>query len=153
MGKDKSRKGEISGSSGKLAHNPFAQLKGRLELPEKPAPAPPSAPAAARVGAASGPVVAPAVKSVKPGGRLVQRRETKHRGGKAVIVVSGFGALAGFDRDAVEALARELKGKLGCGGTVEEDASGPTIVIQGEQARKLAELLRERGFRVDGVVS
>lgn len=140
MGKDKSKKGEISSGSGKLAHNPFAQLRGRLELPDAPVPGPPSAPA-------------PASAPAKPRGRLVQRRETKHRGGKAVVVVSGFGALPGFERDAVEALARELKAKLGCGGTVEDEADGPTIVIQGEHAKKLAELLRAKGFRVDGVVS
>jgi translation initiation factor 1 (eIF-1/SUI1) len=140
VGKDKSKKSEITGSASKLAHNPFAQLKGRLELPENPTSETPPTPPM--------PVPVPAKL-----GRLVQRRETKHRGGKAVIVVSGFGALSSFDRDAVEALARELKAKLGCGGTVEDDASGPTIVIQGEQARKLAELLRAKGFRVDGVVT
>ncbi len=142
MGKDKSKKGEISSGASTLAHNPFAQLKGRLELPDNPSPTSQTAPAP------PAPVPVPAKR-----GRLVQRRETKHRGGKAVVVISGFGALAGFDRDAVEALARELKAKLGCGGTVEEEADGPTIVIQGEHARKLAELLRAKGFRVDGVVS
>lgn len=144
MGKDKGKKSEVASGPSTLAQNPFAQLKGRLELPR--AAEPPVAEKAAAPAAA--PPEAPELR-----GRLVQRRETKHRGGKAVIVVSGFAALAGFDRGAVEALARELKGKLGCGGTVEEEQGGLTIVIQGEQAKKLAELLRAKGFRVDGVVS
>lgn len=127
-------------SSNKLAHNPFASLKGRLELPSAPVPEEAKS-------------EAPPVRDEKPRslGRLVQRRETKHRGGKAVVIVSGFTALPAFKREAVEALAKELKGKLGCGGTVEDGKAGLEIVIQGDQAKKVAELLRARGFRVEGV--
>jgi translation initiation factor 1 (eIF-1/SUI1) len=138
----KDEKKALGDSSNKLSHNPFASLRGKLELPAGEAAPEGSEQTAVRQPEAN-----------KKRGRLVQRRETKHRGGKAVIVVSGFGALADCDRGAVEALAKELKAKLGCGGTVEQEQTGLVIVIQGDQAKKVAELLRERGFRVDGVVS
>jgi translation initiation factor 1 (eIF-1/SUI1) len=142
VGNKDHKKIDTSAGSNKLAHNPFASLKGRIELPDAPEKAPPAPELKEQ----------PATKK-KALGRLVQRRETKHRGGKAVIVVTGFGALAGFGRAAVEEIAKELKGKLGCGGTVEDAETGLEIVIQGDQAKKVAELLRARGFRVDGVVS
>jgi translation initiation factor 1 (eIF-1/SUI1) len=129
-------------ASTKLSHNPFASLQGKLELP-------PGETAAL----AAEPSTAPPAAVNKKRGRLVQRRETKHRAGKAVIVVSGFGALADFAHTEIEALAKELKSKLGSGGTVEQEEGGAVIVIQGDQAKKVAELLRAKGFRVDGVVS
>jgi translation initiation factor 1 (eIF-1/SUI1) len=82
---------------------------------------------------------------------LVLRRETKHRGGKAVVIVTGFGALAHYDDAATRTLAQQLKHKLGCGGTVEARESGLEIVLQGDHPAKVAELLRGLGFRVDGV--
>ncbi|MDB4987172.1 MAG: yciH [Myxococcaceae bacterium] len=93
------------------------------------------------------------VQAGKSRGRLVLRRETKHRGGKPVVIVRGFAALREFDAAATELLAKELKQKLGCGGTVERDGNEPQIVLQGDQPAKVAELLRARGFRVDGVTS
>jgi translation initiation factor 1 (eIF-1/SUI1) len=142
---NKDRKPNDGGvSANKLSHNPFASLKGRLELPDVPAQVPASP---ERTQGKEEPATKRSL------GRLVQRRETKHRGGKAVIIVSGFIALPKFDRAAVEQLAKELKGKLGCGGTVEDAKDGLEIVIQGDQAKKVAELLRARGFRVDGVTS
>jgi translation initiation factor 1 len=122
----------------KLTHSPFAGLTARAgaqapaspaELPIAPAPAP-----------------APAAKSR---GRLVLRRETKHRGGKAVVIVSGLDALADFDASAIEALAKECKQALGCGGTVD----GSEIVLQGDRPAEVAELLRAKGFRVAGVTA
>jgi translation initiation factor 1 (eIF-1/SUI1) len=82
---------------------------------------------------------------------VVLRRETKHRGGKAVVVISGFELLRGFDLEAVGELAKRLKQALGCGGTVEENGNAREIVLQGDRAAKVAELLRAQGFRVDGV--
>lgn len=139
----KDEKKALGDGSNKLSHNPFASLQGKLALPVGEAVPPPDPQTSAREPEATN----------KKRGRLVQRRETKHRGGKAVIVVTGFGALADFARPAVEALAKELKAKLGCGGTVEQEDGGLVIVIQGDQAKKVAELLRAKGFRVDGVVS
>jgi translation initiation factor 1 len=93
---------------------------------------------------------APVVQAPKPAmkrGRVVLRRETKHRGGKAVIIVRGV------PEAEIDSLAKQLKQKLGCGGTVERDAGEPEIVLQGDQPAKVAEWLRAEGFRVDGVTS
>jgi translation initiation factor 1 len=109
-------------------NNPFAKLAlDREVLPEGTAPA----------------VEAP--KPVAKRGRLILRRETKHRGGKAVIIVRGV------PEAEIDSLAKQLKQKLGCGGTVERDAGEPEIVLQGDQPAKVAEWLRSEGFRVDGV--
>ena len=121
------------GEPPKLTHNPFASLS-RDPAP----PAAPAAPAAERS--------APAARS----GKLILARETKHRGGKAVVIVRGFAQLSGWDADAVAELARELKQTLGCGGTVD---AGPEIVLQGDRPAQVAEWLRAQGFRVHGVTS
>lgn len=84
-------------------------------------------------------------------GRLVMRRETKHRGGKTVVVVAGFETLPSLDAQAVMGLAAELKKTLGCGGTMEEDESGRRIVIQGDDPARVSSFLTARGFRVAGV--
>jgi predicted translation initiation factor SUI1 len=128
-----------SGSAG-LKHSPFAALGGRDAAagPAEP-PGDTSAPAADGGSSAQSPA--------KSRGRLVLRRETKHRGGKAVIVVTGFDALAGFDDRAIAELAKECKQALACGGTVD----GGEIVLQGDRAADVAELLRAKGFRVAGV--
>jgi translation initiation factor 1 (eIF-1/SUI1) len=83
------------------------------------------------------------------GGRLVLRRETKHRGGKAVVIISGFDAIPGFDDAAIAALAKACKAALACGGTIDR----AEIVLQGDRPAEVAELLRARGFRVVGVTS
>jgi translation initiation factor 1 len=69
-------------------------------------------------------------------------RLEKRRYGKPVTV------LEGFDDTDLDALASELKGALGTGGTVREDAG--TIELQGDHADRVPALLRERGFTVDG---
>ncbi|HEX5659798.1 MAG TPA: translation initiation factor [Polyangiales bacterium] len=121
-------KKEPPGSAAGFKNNPFAGLSvDRSALPEGDAPPPPKAPAPPKRG------------------RVILRRETKHRGGKAVVIVRGV-------PDAeVDALAKQLKQKLGCGGTVERDAGETEIVLQGDQPAKVAEWLRAEGFRVDGV--
>ena len=124
-----------------LKHNPFAALAAkRGELPEL-APATPAEPKQA------------SEQKPKSRGRLVLRRETKHRGGKPVVIVRGFSALPSLDATAIEKLAKELKQKLGCGGTVERDGAETQIVLQGDQPAKVAEYLRGLGFRVEGVTS
>jgi translation initiation factor 1 len=120
--------------------SPFAVLAG-LDVPLASPGVPP----------VDEPAAPPARPPGKPRGRLVLRRETKHRGGKAVVVVSGFGALAGFDEAAVEALAAQLKRRLGCGGTVEARDGDLELVLQGDRAAAVAASLRELGYRVDGV--
>jgi translation initiation factor 1 len=114
---------------GGFKHNPFASLSlDRSALPEGASPPPPAA----------------AEKPIKRG-RVVLRRETKHRGGKAVIIVRGV------PEPEIDALAKQLKQKLGCGGTVEREQGEAEIVLQGDHPAKVADYLRAEGFRVDGV--
>jgi translation initiation factor 1 (eIF-1/SUI1) len=86
-----------------------------------------------------------------PTGRLVMRRETKHRGGKPVVVITGFDTMPTLDAKAVMALAAELKRSLGCGGTMEDDEAGRRIVLQGDDPARVNAFLVARGFRVAGV--
>jgi translation initiation factor 1 len=132
-----------------LQHNPFAVLEGLDALKDLPKPEPAPAPAKA-----TETFVHPA-KPPKPvyaknsRGRLVLRRETKDRGGKIVVVVSGFAELPGSNAVMIANLAKELKGKLGCGGSFDRQE----IVLQGDRAAAVNALLEELGFRVDGVKS
>src|SRR3954469_24300071 len=97
-------------------------------LPEGPSPAP--APAAA----------APVKK-----GRVVLRRATAHRGGKAVLIVHDFAAQ--ITADEIAALAKRLRAACGCGGTVRERE----IEVQGEHVPKVRTLLESEGYQVAGV--
>ena len=85
-------------------------------------------------------------------GRLVQRRETKHRGGKTVVVVSGLASVTGLTPQGRAQLAHELKSALGCGGTFEDDPDDPRIVLQGDDPARVTSLLLARGYRVAGTV-
>jgi translation initiation factor 1 len=119
----------------KLTHSPFAGLR---------------APASVAPGAPAAQPATSTLAAIEPRwrGRLVLQRETKHRGGKVAIVIRGFEAVPGFDAHALEALAKELKQLLGCGGSALDDHE---ILLQGDQPAKIAELLRAKGFRVAGV--
>ena len=76
--------------------------------------------------------------------RLILRREKKDRGGKTVVVISGFNG----NPEALNDLARRLRKQLGCGGTVEQRE----IVIQGDQPSAVADSLRRMGHEPVGVV-
>uniref|UniRef100_C6DYZ3 Translation initiation factor SUI1 n=1 Tax=Geobacter sp. (strain M21) TaxID=443144 RepID=C6DYZ3_GEOSM len=67
------------------------------------------------------------------------RRETKGRGGKTVIVITGLP----LDADKLTALAGELKRRCGCGGTVKDGV----IEIQGDHADVLLAELVKRGHK------
>ena len=152
--KDNSKGGGGAAQADKLTHSPFAALAAKAIAVAPPAPSSPvSAPEPSISARAPEGALRRAEPSGKSRGRLVLRRETKHRGGKAVIIVRGFEELSAFDAAAIEALAKQLKQSLGCGGTVESAGGKPEIVLQGDRAAKVAELLRARGFRVDGVTS
>lgn len=100
-------------------HNPFGALREKLQdLP-------------------AGPAVQPA-KARGPA-RAVVRMERKGRGGKEVTVVERL-ELEPADR---EAWLKALKNALGCGGALE----GETLVLQGDQRKRLPELLASRGVR------
>jgi translation initiation factor 1 len=104
-------------------NNPFAAIASKREaLPSAPVPAP-----AAKVEERKGPA------------RAVVRMERKGRGGKEVTVVEQL-ELPQKER---EVWLKALKGALGCGGVVEEDA----LVLQGDQRERLPALLEARGVR------
>ena len=101
-------------------HNPFASLRDKLgDLPQGPAPREPP------------PMKGPA--------RAVVRMERKGRSGKEVTVIERLDLPP---RD-LEAWLKDLKASLGCGGTVE----GATLVLQGDQRKRLPDLLAARGVR------
>ncbi|MGE5047147.1 MAG: translation initiation factor [Deltaproteobacteria bacterium] len=100
-------------------HNPFGALREKLRgLP--PGEAPP--PAKAR-----GPA------------RAVVRMERKGRRGKEVTVVEQLE----LEPADLEAWLKALKNALGCGGAVE----GDSLVLQGDQRKRLPDLLTSRGVR------
>jgi translation initiation factor 1 len=101
-------------------NNPFAALRDKLDsLPAGPAPAPPPAP--------------------KAPARAVVRMERKGRGGKEVTAIEQLG----LSPRELERWLKDLKSALGCGGAVEGDA----LVLQGDQRKRLPELLAARGVR------
>ena len=78
-------------------------------------------------------------KTVPSGDGIVRvSRETKGRKGKGVTLISGL-LLNGQD---LEKLSRELKQKLGTGGTLKDRV----IEIQGDHRDQIIEELKNRGF-------
>jgi len=146
--KESRLKVDVSRSASPLQHNPFAMLGELDALKDLPAPPEPKPEKPQRAAEPVKAVKAP--KLVIPRnsrGRLVLRRETKDRGGKIVVVVSGFAELPGANSVMIANLAKELKGKLGCGGSFDRQE----IVLQGDRCAAVNALLEELGFRVDGV--
>ena len=78
-------------------------------------------------------------------GRVVLRKETAHRGGKAVIVAYDFEPQ--ITGEMIEELARKLRNACGSGGTVRDRV----IEIQGDQPGKIRQVLEAEGFRVAGI--
>ena len=108
--------------------NPFAALKD--------APVPAASPhQAAHDQSAPTPTV-----PKKNRGRVDIIRQTAHRGGKTVTVVTGF---VGIGQTEKEALAKQMQKVCGAGGTVKEG----WIEIQGDQRDVVARILTEAGFR------
>ncbi len=95
----------------------------------------------------AGPAQPPAAepKKAKRLGRVVLRKETAHRGGKAVIVVYDFPPEV--NAAALEDLAKQLRKSMGTGGTVRER----TIEMQGDQSGKIRAFLESIGWQVAGV--
>ena len=73
-------------------------------------------------------------------GRVNIIRQTAHRGGKTVTVVTGF---TGIGLAEKEKLAREMQKACGVGGTVKEGR----IEIQGDKRAEVARILINAGFR------
>lgn len=73
-------------------------------------------------------------------GRVDILRQTAHRGGKTVTVVTGFLGISPAEK---ERLAKEMQQACGAGGTVKEGR----IEIQGDQRDTVARILTKAGFR------
>jgi len=67
------------------------------------------------------------------------RRESKGRGGKTVLVITGLP----LEASALTLLAGELKRRCGCGGTAKDGV----IEIQGDHAELLLAELATRGYK------
>ena len=73
-------------------------------------------------------------------GRVDIIRQTAHRGGKTVTVITGFIGISQAER---ESLAKRIQKACGAGGTVKEGR----IEIQGDQRETVAHILTDAGFR------
>jgi translation initiation factor 1 len=62
------------------------------------------------------------------------------RYGKAVTVVSGFD----LSKDDLRDVASQLKSKLACGGTVEDDS----VELQGDHTGRIGDILRDMGYEL-----
>jgi len=79
-------------------------------------------------------------RSSKDRRRVDILRQTAHRGGKTVTVVTGF---VGIGMPEIESLARTMRKACGTGGTVKQGR----IEIQGDKRTEVARILSEAGFR------
>jgi translation initiation factor 1 len=121
----------ISTSGGEsLTQTPFEKLDG-AGLPPGPAD---------QAGVSAGQTPATSTAPRKNRGRVDIIRQTAHRGGKSVTVVSGF---VGIGLPEKETLAKAMQRACGTGGTVKEGR----IEIQGDKRTEAARILTEAGFR------
>jgi translation initiation factor 1 len=88
------------------------------------------------------PVAKPIADPVKKlsRGRVDILRQTAHRGGKTVTVVTNF---VGVGPAEQKQLAKEMQKACGAGGTVKDGR----IEIQGDHRQTVARILTEAGFR------
>jgi translation initiation factor 1 len=118
------------GGGQSLGQKPFAELSS-LGLP----------PAAEdRPGETANPPVHAPAATRKNRGRVDILRQTAHRGGKTVTVITGF---VGIGLPEKEKLAKAMQKACGAGGTVKEGR----IEIQGDKRAEVAHILSEAGFR------
>ncbi|GMV48587.1 translation initiation factor [Nitrospirales bacterium NOB] len=73
-------------------------------------------------------------------GRVDILRQTAHRGGKTVTVITGFVGISTAEQDT---LAKEMQQACGVGGTAKEGR----IEIQGDKRTEVARILTKAGFR------
>ncbi len=73
-------------------------------------------------------------------GRVEIIRQTAHRGGKTVTVITGFVGISQMEK---EQLAKEMQKACGVGGTVKDGR----IEIQGDRRDDVARILTKAGFR------
>ena len=121
-----------------MTQSPFAELPGLENLPAGPEKSPDAGPMAS---SPSQPA-----KTSKRGqkntnrGRVDIIRQTAHRGGKAVTVVTNFPEIGQPEK---EALARKMQKACGVGGTVKKGC----IEIQGDKRDEVKRILTEAGFQ------
>ena len=133
---------DVSSAPASLRQSPFAALSGL------------SSPAAADppLAGSTAPTENPAKQSQpRSRGRLLLRRETKHRGGKTVVVISGFSALRDRSEKTLHEIEKHIKSRLGCGGST--DVERAEVLIQGDRPDAIADLLRALGYDVAGVTA
>lgn len=83
-------------------------------------------------------------ETLEPGKQLLElHRETKGRGGKAVIIVRNF---IGSDDD-LATLGKKLKAHCGTGGSAKDGE----IIIQGDQRDKVDAYLKSQGYKTKRV--
>lgn len=111
-----------------LTQNPFGALDGLGGLP-------PGSTAKEDSAAPAGPP-----KKKKGRGRVDIVRETAHRGGKAVTVVTNF---RGIGLPEKQELAKKMQKACGVGGTVKDGR----IEIQGDKREEVKAILIEAGFQ------
>jgi len=125
------RDNRISTSGGEsLTQTPFDKLES-AGLPPGPAD---------HVGVSAGKTPTASTSPQKNRGRVDIIRQTAHRGGKTVTVVTGF---VGIGLPEKEMLAKAMQRACGTGGTVKEGR----IEIQGDKRTEAARILTEAGFR------
>ena len=127
----KKKRISTSGASGPLRQNPFDGLD-RSAFPEGVGKSPDFASAEA--------AQSKRAQAGKSRGRVDIIRQTAHRGGKTVLVVTNF---VGVGRLEKESLARKMRKVAGVGGTVKDG----NIEIQGDRREPVAVVLKEAGFR------
>ena len=133
---------DVSSAPTSLRQSPFAALSGLS--------APPGADVASS--AAATPTENPAKqRQPRSRGRLLLRRETKHRGGKTVVVISGFSTLRDRSEAILHDVEKHIKSRLGCGGS--SDVEREEVLIQGDRPEAIADLLRALGYDVAGVTT
>lgn len=88
----------------------------------------------------SGPEAQTTMKTAETASTLHIVVEKKGRGGKVATIVEGFEC----SDEEVDEIARDLRKRLGTGGS----ARGGEILIQGDRREDVADILREKGFKV-----
>lgn len=120
-----SEKKRIPTDAPDFSHNPFGALS-NAGLPPGPEES-------------AEPFVTSAAPKKKSRGRVDIIRQTAHRGGKTVTVVTNF---AGIGLPEKEKLAKQMQKACGTGGTVKDGQ----IEIQGDKRTEVARILTEAGF-------
>ncbi|HMQ54529.1 MAG TPA: translation initiation factor [Anaerolineae bacterium] len=92
----------------------------------------------------AGLVSGPSVSQAPNQQNLRIRRETSGRKGKTVTAIYGFE----LTEDDLKAMAKTLKALCGAGGTAKSEEGVQSIELQGDHREKVADKLKEMGYKV-----